>query len=56
MNTISGTEVRRAVSTDSYVKGAMNVTYFLHLRGAKSLHLRVPPVHQEGGFTADEFY
>ena len=44
MNIISGTEVGRAVSTDSYVKGAMNVAYFLHLRGAKSLHLRVPPV------------
>ena len=38
MNIISGTEVGRAVSTDSYVKGAMNVAYFLHLQGAKSLH------------------
>ena len=44
MNIISGTEVGRAESTDSYAKGAMNVAYFLHLRGAKSLHLRVPPV------------
>ena len=41
MNIISGTEVRRGISTDSYYKGAMNVAYFLHLRGAKNLHLRV---------------
>ena len=37
MNIISGTEIGRGVSTDSYCQGVMNVAYFLHLRGAKSL-------------------
>ena len=39
MNIKSGPDVGMVIPTDSYYKGAMNVDYFLHLRGAISLHL-----------------